>query len=308
MADRKACCIPQRAAAPTSQPRYAVADMQPAEQNLVSLEGGWFQMGANDGPHPQDGEGPVRDVFVDAFAISMTTVTNGDFAGFVHATGYETTAERIGSSFVFHAYIESGTETKPARQAPWWHEVRGACWNRPYGPTSNLEDLSDHPVTHVSLENAHSYCAWAGMRLPTEAEWEFAARGGLQGAPFPWGDELCPNGQHRCNIWQGDFPHRNCFDDGYGATAPARCYQPNGYGFYAMTGNVWEWTADRFTRLHSPQPTRNPVGPLNGTQFVAKGGSYLCHASYCLRYRTLSRQALSPHSTAGNLGFRVVAR
>ena len=165
----------------------------------------------------------------------------------------------------------------------------------------------DHPVTHISFEDALAYCAWSGCRLPTEAEWEFAARGGLDAQPYPWGAELKPFGQHRANIWQGDFPDHNTCEDGHLGTAPVTTYQPNEFGFYNMTGNVWEWTMDRFTNLHSPRTVRNPVGPLNGKARVGKGGSYLCHASYCYRYRTSSRQALLPDTVAGNIGFRVAA-
>ena len=190
-------------------------------------------------------------------------------------------------------------------QAPWWRQVTGACWHAPNGPRGSKPDCQDHPVTHIALDDALAYCRWSGTRLPSEAEWEFAARGGLKSQPYPWGQDLLPNGEHRSNIWQGSFPDHNTCDDGYDGTAPVTAYAANPYGFYNLTGNVWEWTADRFTTLHSPRPTRNPTGPLNGTARVAKGGSYLCHASYCYRYRTSSRQALSPTTTTGNLGFRV---
>jgi hypothetical protein len=160
-------------------------------------------------------------------------------------------------------------------------------------------------VTHIARQDALAFCQWSGARLPTEAEWEYASRGGLAHQPFPWGIELEPDGVHRCNVWQGNFPTYNSLADGYDSTAPVTAYKPNGLGFYNMTGNVWEWMADRFTTLHPPRHTCNPKGPLNGSAFVAKGGSYLCHASYCARYRTSSRQSLSADTTTGNLGFRV---
>lgn len=264
-------------------------------------------MGATDAPHPQDGEGPVRLVTLDAFSIAPLTVTNAQFLRFVKETGYETIAERSGTSFVFEMFARGEEEGKVhALQAPWWSEVSGACWHLPEGPESDvLCARMDHPVVHIALPDALAYCNWAAVRLPTEAQWEYAARGGLDTQPFPWGGELELDGTHHSNVWQGAFPDVNTAEDGFIGTAPAQCYAPNGYGLYAMTGNVWEWTTDRFTALHSPRPQINPRGPLNGSRIVAKGGSYLCHASYCQRYRTSSRQALDPLTTAGNLGFRV---
>jgi len=264
-------------------------------------------MGALDGPHPEDGEGPVRDVFVDPFAIAHAVVSNRDFRTFTEATGYETRAERLGWSFVFHLFLRDPGATQAPRQARWWRAVEGANWAAPNGPDGDAADHADHPVTHIAQEDALAYCHWSRTRLPTEAEWEFAARGGLSGRQFPWGDDLEPAGIHRANVWQGSFPQENTADDGFAGTAPVTAYAPNGFGLYNMTGNVWERVADRFTRLHSPRPGRNPAGPLNGAEFVAKGGSYLCHASYCQRYRVSSRQALAPDATAGNVGFRVAA-
>ena len=262
-------------------------------------------MGADDGPHPEDGEGPARDVFLDPFSLAETAVTIADYAEFVAATGYRTLAERIGDSFVFHAFCNPDATFPAPVHAPWWRQVPGACWHTPHGPGGAIDIGSDHPVTHVALEDAIAYCRWSGTRLPTEAEWEYAARGGLEGRPFPWGDALETSRGHLCNVWQGEFPATNTAEDGYHGTAPVTAFPPNGLGFHNMTGNVWEWVADRFTTSHSARPTRNPKGPLNGARFVAKGGSYLCHASYCARYRTSSRQSLAPTTTTGNLGFRV---
>ncbi len=280
---------------------------------MIDLAGGWFRMGADDGPHPEDGEGPARDVFVDPFALAATTVTVAEFAAFIADTGYRTLAERTGTSFVFQSFRDPGTACPGAAQAPWWRQVAGACWHAPDGPVpgrpeSHMAGGSDHPVTHIAREDALAYCRWSGTRLPGEAEWEFAARGTLVGQPFPWGAVLEEGGEHRSNVWQGTFPARNTAEDGFAGTAPVTAYRPNGLGFFNMTGNVWEWVTDRFTTLHSARPVKNPAGPLNGTRFVAKGGSYLCHASYCARYRTSSRQALAPDTTTGNLGFRVAGR
>lgn len=303
------CCLPAQAGGQERRkaPRLKAGTGQ-ARAEFISLAGGWFAMGAEDGPHPEDGEGPVREVFVDPFALAATAVTVDEFSDFVSATGYLTVAERLGSSFVFYAFCEDAARFSAPAQAPWWREVPKACWHAPDGHNKPMQDILAHPVTHIAREDALAYCHWSGTRLPTEAEWEFAARGLLKGQPYPWGSILELDGIHRSNVWQGSFPDANSAADGYEGTAPAKAYGPQGYGFFNMTGNVWEWVADRFTRLHSPRPVRNPKGPLNGQSYVAKGGSYLCHASYCARYRTSSRQALAGNTTTGNLGFRVAAR
>lgn len=301
------CCVP-RTTSPGGE-TTALADVSPergqSSATMIALSGGWFRMGADDGPHPEDGEGPVRDVFLNPFSLAATAVTIADFAEFVAATGYRTLAERIGNSFVFHAFCNPDAAYAAPVHAPWWRQVPGACWRLPNGPDGTHDVPDDHPVTHVARQDAIAYCRWSGTRLPTEAEWEYAARGALEGQPFPWGDTLETGGGHLCNVWQGEFPAANTAEDGYHGTAPAPAFPPNGFGFYNMTGNVWEWVGDRFTTSHSPRPTRNPKGPLNGALFVAKGGSYLCHASYCARYRTSSRQSLPPTTTTGNLGFRI---
>jgi formylglycine-generating enzyme required for sulfatase activity len=300
-----ACCQPgAHVAAPDRKRQMKIESGGSYSGSMVAVPEGWFRMGADNSPHPEDGEAPERDVFLTGFALAATTVTIEAYAAFVDATGYRTEAERNGSSFVFYAQCDpSGAFAAPVH-APWWRQVPGACWHSPNGPAQAAPDAS-HPVTHVTRLDALAYCHWSGTRLPTEAEWEYAARGKLQGQPFPWGDELEPQGTHQANIWQGEFPDKNTGADGYTGTAPAMSFPAHGFGHFNMVGNVWEWMSDRFTTQHSPRPVKNPAGPLNGSQFVAKGGSYLCHASYCTRYRTSSRQALSPDTSAGNIGFRV---
>jgi formylglycine-generating enzyme required for sulfatase activity len=264
-------------------------------------------MGSEDADaNPGDGEGPVRAVTLDPFWIGATTVTNAEFAAFVDATGYRTGAERFGWSFVFAAFLPSSLRRGAQRPtaAPWWCRVDGATWRTPEGPGSTIQSRFDHPVVHVDHDDAVAYCRWAGTRLPTEAEWEYAARGGLTQAKFAWGDDLTPNGQHHCNIWQGTFPTKNSADDGYTGTAPAESFPPNGFGLYNTAGNVWEWCADWWTTTHEPGPLHNPTGPTTGTARVMRGGSYLCHDSYCNRYRVAARTSNDPHSCSGNLGFR----
>jgi sulfatase modifying factor 1 len=281
---------------------------------MVLIPGGVFRMGT-DSPDaiPGDGEGPPRLVRVRPFLMDRTAVTNRQFAEFVRETGYRTDAERYGWSFVFHLFLtpRARAQNPPrAREAPWWCAVEGACWHRPEGPDSTIRDRRDHPVVHVSWNDAMAYCAWAGTRLPTEAEWEFAARGGLEGKTYPWGDELTPGGVHRCNIWQGRFPDWNTAEDGYLGTAPADAFPPNGYGLYNMVGNVWEWCLDGWSPTPQLPPPGgvldDPRGPATGTDRVMRGGSYLCHRSYCHRYRVSARTHNSPDSSTGNLGFRCV--
>jgi formylglycine-generating enzyme required for sulfatase activity len=251
----------------------------------------------------------VRSVTVSPFRIGRYAVTNRQFGAFVEATGYVTEAERFGWSFVFHLLVPKAgvTVRGSSGAAPWWLGVDGASWRAPEGPGSSVEKRLDHPAIHLSWNVAMAFCAWSGTRLPTEAEWEYAARGGLDQKRFPWGDDLLTGGKHRCNIWQGAFPERNSKADGHLGTAPVDAYQPNGFGLYNVAGNVWEWCAAWWGVDHPVAGIVDPRGPDGGSGKVTRGGSYLCHKSYCNRYRVAARTANTPDSSTGNMGFRVAA-
>ncbi len=276
---------------------------------MALIPGGAFLMGADDDEgFPADGEGPAREVRLSPFLMDRTAVTNAQFGRFVRATRYRTEAERFGWSFVFQSFVPkriARTIDQAVAGAEWWWRVDGASWRNPEGPGSGIGRRMDHPAVHVSWNDAQAYCRWAGRRLPTEAEWEMAARGGLSGKRYAWGDDLTPNGKHMCNIWQGEFPNRNTMEDGYAGCAPAKSFPPNGFGLYNMAGNVWEWQADWFspTRPSNGVET-DPKGPRFGSGRVIRGGSYLCHESYCNRYRAAARSSNTPDSSTGNLGFR----
>jgi len=253
---------------------------------MVAIPGGAYRIGGDDPDAvPGDGEGPVRTVVLEAFRVDPTAVTNAQFAAFVKATGYVTEAEEFGWSFVFHSLVDQGADVLDAAvpAAPWWRAVAGASWRRPSGGGSTVGDRRNHPVVHVSWRDADAYARWAGKRLPTEAEWEVAARGGLLGARYPWGDGFVVG--QRCNTFRGDFPYGPC-----AGTVPVTSFRPNGYGLYNMAGNVWEWCADWWDTSRSGR--------------VIRGGSYLCHESYCNRYRVAARTSTTPDSTTGHVGFR----
>jgi sulfatase modifying factor 1 len=281
------------------------------DREQVAVPAGTFLMGDSSGDrNPLDGEVPLHPVSLAAFQIDACSVTNDDFAAFVHDTGYRTEAEQFGFSAVFHLAVTAPAEDILGTPAgtPWWRGVRGADWAHPGGRNSSLEGLADHPVVHVSWNDAMSYCEWAGRRLPTEAEWEYAARGGLDGKKYPWGDEEPDVGGWRANIWQGTFPTLNTVDDGWLTTAPVRSYAPNGYGIWQPVGNVWEWCSDWYSnRYYGSSPQNDPRGAASGSARVLRGGSYLCHNSYCNRYRNSARSHNTPDSSAGNVGFRTVA-
>lgn len=306
------CCSPNKRKSPLSQnsgKSVVKSCHKNTNKNMIYLSGGEFLMGTDDPEgYIADGEGPIRKIKVNPFYIDACTVTNSQFEEFVCDTGYRTEAEIYCWSFVFHSLVSCETRMKVTQlvhQTPWWLVVEGANWRHPEGPDSTLEDRLDHPVIHVSWNDALAYCNWAGKRLPTEAEWEYAARGGLEQKKYAWGDELLPNGQHYANIWQGQFPNENQVLDGYKGTAPALSFPPNNYGLYNVSGNVWEWCSDWFSPTYHVYGTKeNPKGLPHGTSKVIRGGSYLCHESYCNRYRVAARSSNTPDSSSGNMGFR----
>lgn len=322
--DHDNCCAPSSGtarrelvsltpAAPTAPlPFRARTDRAPAiAAPMAAIPGGTFLMGSEDPmAYPADGESPVREVHVDPFEIDVHTVTNEEFGEFIEATGYTPEADRFGWSFVFAGLLPDEFEpTRGVVEAPWWRQVMGANWSHPEGPQSDVSDRLDHPVVHVSWADAAAYARWAGKQLPTEAQWERAARGGLEGATFPWGNDLEPEGEHRMNVWQGTFPTDNLDGasggDGYYGTSPAEAFPPNGFGLYNTTGNVWEWTADAFGEL--PDHTSLPdLADAGADRYALKGGSFLCHHSYCRRYRPAARMGMTPDSTASNVGFRCI--
>ena len=279
---------------------------------MITIESPEFYMGTDSREgFTRDGEGPQRRVRCDSFRISPCAVTNEEFQCFVEATGYITEAERHGSSFVFHLFVPQELKQKVAgvpADIPWWLPIEGACWLHPEGPKSDLAGRMDHPVTHISWLDAKAYCDWSGTRLPSEAEWECAARGGLDKKIYPWGDTLMVDERHLCNIWQGQFPDHNTGEDGYIGTAPVDAYEPNGYGLYNVSGNVWEWCEDWFSpNYHRVTRSLNPHYMIPTGQRVMRGGSFLCHSSYCNRYRVAARSCNTPDSSTNHCGFRVAA-
>ncbi len=303
------CCAVSRPPSSQLSDEQAIIDtIATSTDGMVRLAGGSFLMGSNDATFPSDGEGPVREVSLDPFWIDETAVTNAQFAEFVAQTGYVTEAERFDWSFVFYLFLPPELQNNAAvPSAPWWRQVYGATWRQPEGKHSNIDKRADHPVVHVSWNDALAYATWCGKRLPTESEWEFAARGGLRQKRYPWGDVLTPQGKHQCNIWQGKFPEKNTGRDGFLGTCGVRAFRPNRYGLYNMSGNVWEWCSDWFhPTFRQYDSASNPHGPPAGTAKVVKGGSYLCHKSYCNRYRVSARTHNTPDSTTGHMGFRCV--
>ncbi len=302
---------------------------------LTPLTGGAFRMGSED-HYPE--EAPVHRVRVDGFSMAATSVTNGEYAAFVAATGYQTLAERPLDPADFPgapaenlvpgslAFTMTPGPVDLRHLSQWWTWTPGACWRRPEGPGSTVDGRLDHPVVHVAFEDALAYAQWSGLDLPTEAEWEFAARGGLDGKAFVWGDEAVPDGEYLANFWQGDFPWRNSAADGHAGTAPVRSFPPNGFGLHEMAGNVWEWTTDWYAERHpaaSDEPCcvpTNPRGPDIERSYdpaqpqfriprrVIKGGSFLCADNYCQRYRPAARRPQMVDTGMSHLGFRTVLR
>ncbi|WP_299027951.1 formylglycine-generating enzyme family protein [uncultured Sulfitobacter sp.] len=299
------CCTPitNRGAAASAPIRVA-----PNSQRIgdcVDIPGGTALIGTDQSLIAEDGEGPLRRVKVKPFVIGATTVTHAQFAKFVAATDYVTEAEKFGWSFVFWSDVPASIgDTQAVEHIQWWRKVEGANWREVHGPGTGAQD--DHPVTQVSWNDATAFARWAGGRLPSEAEWEHAARGGLGDVAYPWGDTAPTDaGPYDCNIWQGRFPDTNTAADGYGGTAPAQSFAPNGYGLYNMVGNVWEWTAQPFRVKSLKKDVRQRLTAMSGFKLL-KGGSFLCHHSYCHRYRIAARSGNSPDSTTPHQGFRVV--
>jgi len=295
MVDKESCCGPSVPATThgAAQPVGGAAGVRGRDVgDMVLIPGGTLRMGCDrrEG-HPSDGEGPSRLVEVAPFLIDITSVSNARFAHFIEATGYSTDAERLGWSFVFAGLLPDDFQpTRGVAAAPWWREVFGADWRHPEGPQSDLGGRDNLPVVHISHHDALAFCHWAGKRLPTETEWEKAARGGLEAKRFPWGDDETPGGQHRCNVWQGAFPSDNTKVDGFYGLAPVDAFMQNDFGLYNIVGNCWQWCANWFDDEHR----------------AMRGGSFLCHPSYFWRYRCAARSASTPDSTTGHVGFRCV--
>jgi len=311
MADGTFCCSPAIGDAPqqtTATPNHDHGRGNTlAKARAVTIPGGIGLIGAARAELPDDGESPLRRGKLAPFKMSPTTVTNAEFAAFTQATSYVTEAETLGWSFVFQAQVSAALgPTQAVAAAQWWRRVGGATWRLINGPGSDNAWLPDHPVVQVSWRDANAYAAWVGGRLPSEAEWEHAARGGLGDVRYPWGNAEPDDRTHfPCNIWQGKFPDRNTCLDGYASTAPSQFFAPNGYGLYNMSGNVWEWTAEPFRIRSLKKAVAQRMAGMAGYKLL-KGGSFLCHRSYCYRYRIAARTGNSPDSTTTHQGFRIV--
>src|SRR5262245_34345708 len=306
-----ACCVPEREdkAAVVVPTVAAFGAARSARPDLVHISACTFTMGnALTDAVAADGEGPVRQVSLDPFLIAATTVSNREFGDFVRATRYVTDAERLGYSFIFYLQVPPERRIhirQVVKDLPWWLPIADASWQRPEGPGSHVYERLDHPVVHVSWNDAQAYCAWTGARLPTEAEWECAARGRLEGCRFPWGDDLMRNGAPRCQVWRGSFP--NAPEAGWRPqTVAVAAGEANGYGLFNVCGNVWEWCADWFSpTYHCETPADNPLFTGATGRRSMRGGSFLCHVSYCNRYRVAARSSNTPDSSSSNLGFRL---
>ena len=335
VADTPAAPRPSDSGLPLGK-RGTEGDLNPP--GMVWIPGGTFAMGGV-GPEAHENELPIHTVRVDGFWVDTTEVTNTQFARFVEATGYVTTAEKTPDLAEIMKQVPPGTPppdpevlkpgalvfVAPKESVPlddvtgWWQWIPGASWKHPRGPESTLDGLENHPVTQVSWDDAVAYCNWAGKRLPSEAEWEFAARGGLSGKRYVWGDELINDAKPQANVWEGIFPTKNTATDGFAYTAPVKTFAPNGYGLYDTAGNVWEWCsdwyrADTYAAAKDVPLTVNPQGPETSLdpdepyapKRVIRGGSFLCHASYCLNYRPSARRGETPDSGTSNVGFRCI--
>jgi sulfatase modifying factor 1 len=309
--DQKSCCHPTAGRAneagatkdPALQPRSTAFELETA-----AIPGGMAMGGTAQPRIPNDGEELRKPQRLKPFRIGVTTVTNAQFEVFVTETGYVTEAERFGWSFVFWSDLpQNAPATLAVPGTEWWRRMDGANWSEINGPGTRVQAWHpDHPVVHVSWNDARDFAAWAGGRLPSEAEWEHAARAGLGDVTYPWGERDPDDQEHLpCNIWQGQFPDSNTGADGYLTTAPAKSFEPNGFGLYNLVGNVWEWTANPYRIGSMKKAARERMRAMAGYR-VAKGGSFLCHRSYCWRYRIAARSGNSPDSTTTHQGFRIV--
>ncbi len=304
----------------------ACGDSRPkSPEGMVYIPGGEYTRGLE---HPMMPEAaPLHKVRISPFFTDATEVTNSDFAKFVDATGYKTVAERpinpedypgVDPALLVPGSLVIVSPAHPvnlSNYSQWWRYVPGASWKHPEGPESNLEGRENHPVVHIAWEDATAYAEWTGKRLPTEAEWEYAARGGLSQAEFAWGNDARPDGKIMANTFQGNFPHNNTGEDGHAFTAPVGSYKPNNYGLYDVSGNVWEWVSDwyspgYYSQFRSTPIADNPAGPknLNGAlrEKVQKGGSFMCTDDYCARFRPGARGHGDPLTSSNHVGFRLV--
>lgn len=306
-AEPKLCCTPSRGAPEGQAPQRIEVGPVRKVQDAVSVPGGTAIIGTKTPFIADDGEGPLRRKKVRPFQMTTTTITNSSFARFVDETGYVTEAEQFGWSFVFFSDVaETVKESQGVVGTEWWRKVDGANWRDVHGPGTAHLVGPDHPVVQISWSDAFAFTKWCGGRLPSEAEWERAARGGLGDARFPWGDaEPDDTSAFPCNIWQGKFPQHNTDADGWHNTAPAQSFAPNGYGLFNMVGNVWEWTSEPFRVKSLKKSVAQKMAGMRGYKLL-KGGSYLCHRSYCYRYRIAARIGNSPDTATPHQGFRVV--
>lgn len=302
------CCIPsavgRRSIPPGERATFAaIKDFS----DSVLIVGGMCDIGTPSPHLESDGEGPPRRIRIPSFLLERFAVSNAKFLRFVEKAGYQTDAEKFGWSYVFSGLLENqDSGTIEAGVPAWWRRVAGASWKTPEGLDSSIADRLQHPAIHISWRDAEAYAVWAGGRLPTEAEWECAAKGGKADAKFPWGNREPDDHFTPCNIWQGDFPAFNSLADGYLGTSPVDSFAPNGFGLFNMCGNVWEWCSDPFlVRSLSRAARQRNVESRKEKERVLKGGSYLCHKSYCYRYRIAARSGRSPDTSAGHTGFRI---